>query len=58
MNDTASSSRNVPPLAGEEPEDANFDGEWEVVQDALEDYDRRHNWFVSLRSRKEHMQLA
>lgn len=42
----------------ETPEDVSFDGEWEVVEDALSDYDRRHNWFVSIRSRRGHMQPA
>lgn len=57
----ANISSNVPfnsAEVDEKPEDVSFDGEWEVVEEAFSDYDLRHNWFVSIRARKGHVQHA
>lgn len=51
-------SRPTNHISTEEPENASFDGEWEVVEEALAAYDRRHNWFVGLGARTRHAQLA
>lgn len=42
----------------EKPEDVSFSGEWEVVEDALTEYDRRHNWVISILARRGHLQVT